>query len=87
MACLNIWLKNNKAGCFPYAKRYIDILMFHYTYHHSIKIIWEEAVAQYSEGNREVDSYFDEATLAELASIGLNNMDVYDYAEDFVTRG
>ena len=61
--------------------------MIHYTFHHFIKSIWEEAVSQYNEGNRQVDSYFDEATLAELASIGLNKMDVYDYAEDFVTRG
>ena len=61
--------------------------MTHYTFHRSIKLIWEEAVSQYNEGNRQVDSYFDEATLAELASIGLNKMDVYDYAEDFVTRG
>lgn len=75
------------AGCFPRAKRYNSPYMTHYTFHDNIKSIWEEAVSQYNEGNRQVDSYFDEATLAELASIGLNKMDVYDYAEDFVTRG
>ena len=61
--------------------------MIHYTYQDTLKIIWDEAVAKYIEGNREVDSYFDEATLTELASIGLQAIDVYDYAEDFLTRG
>jgi hypothetical protein len=60
--------------------------MDHYTYQQTLKTIWEGAVAKYKEGNREPDSYFDEATLSELASVGLNTMDVYDYAEDFVTR-
>mgnify|MGYP001067676967 CR=1 FL=1 len=60
--------------------------MDHYTYQKTLKTIWEGAVAKYKEGNREPDSYFDEATLADLASIGLKTMDVYDYAEDFVTR-
>lgn len=60
--------------------------MNHYTYQQTLKTIWEGAVAKYKEGNREPGSYFDEATSADLASIGLNTMDVYDYAEDFVTR-
>lgn len=61
--------------------------MEHYAYHKTLKTIWENAVAQYRDGNREPDSYFDEATSAGLASIGMNTMDVYDYAEDFVSRG
>ena len=60
--------------------------MDHYTYQKTLKTIWEGAVAKYEAGNREPDSYFDEGTQAELASVGLNTMDVYDYAEDFVTR-
>lgn len=60
--------------------------MDNYTYQSTLKQIWESAVAEYRDGNRNPDSYFDEATLAELASIGLNTMDVYDYAEDFITR-
>jgi len=60
--------------------------MENYNYQTTLKRIWENAVAQYRDGNREPDSYFDESTLAELASVGLNTMDVYDYAEDFVTR-
>lgn len=60
--------------------------MNHYTYHTRLKSIWQDAVGKYEAGNREPNSYFDEATLAELASVGLNTMDVYDFAEDFVTR-
>jgi hypothetical protein len=61
--------------------------MNHYTYQKTLKTIWEGAVAKYNTGNRDPDSYFDAATLAELASIGLNTMDVYDYAEDYVKNG
>lgn len=60
--------------------------MDHYSYQTTLKTIWQDAVAKYEAGNREPDTYFDEATLAELASVGLNTMDVYDFAEDFVTR-
>jgi len=60
--------------------------MDHYNYQQTLKTIWESAVSKYKEGNREPNSYFDAATLAELASIGLNTMDVFDYAEDAVTR-
>lgn len=61
--------------------------MEHYTYHQRLKQIWEHAVAQYRDGNREPDTYFDRATRDELASVGLGVMDVYDYAEDFVSGG
>lgn len=61
--------------------------MENYSYQKQLKAIWQQAVTKYESGNRAPDSYFDEATLSELASIGLNTMDVYDYAEDFVTRG
>ncbi|MGZ0657248.1 DUF5069 domain-containing protein [Coraliomargarita sp. W4R72] len=61
--------------------------MNNYTYQKTLKTIWKGAVATYNEGNREPSSYFDQATLSQLASIGLNTMDVYDYAEDFVAGG
>ncbi len=60
--------------------------MDHYSYQQTLRTIWDEAVAKYRDGNREPESYFDEATLAKLAAVGLNTMDVYDYAEDFVSR-
>ena len=59
--------------------------MNHYNYQKLLKEIWHEAVAKYSAGNREPDSYFDATTLAQLASIGLNTMDVYDPVEDFIS--
>lgn len=59
----------------------------HYNYQNILKAIWEDAVARYRSGNREPDGYFDEPTLADLASIGLKVMDVYDYAEDYVSGG
>jgi hypothetical protein len=55
-----------------------------YDYPTRLKAIWTKAVAQHQAGNRQPETYFDAKTLAELASIGLNTMDVYDYAEDFV---
>lgn len=58
-----------------------------YDYQKRLKEIWNHAVELYQGGNREPDSYFDQATLDELASIGLKTMDVYDYAEDFVSAG
>jgi len=67
------------AMCYYYA-------MDSYTYQSILKDIWESAAAKYRDGNRDPDSYFDEKTLSELASIGLNKMDVYDYAEDFISR-
>ena len=61
--------------------------MDHHDYQKTLKKIWQWAVEKYEAGNREPDDYFDAATLAELASVGLKPMDVYDFAEDFVTRG
>lgn len=74
-------------GLFFAKSMLVSFIMDHYSYQKTLKTIWEGAVAQYEGGNREPDSYFDEATLLQLASIGLNTMDVYDYAEDFVASG
>jgi hypothetical protein len=60
--------------------------MNNYSYHKCLKTIWEDAVASYKAGNRDPKSYFDNHTLTKLNSIGLTEMVVYDYAEDFVTR-
>jgi len=56
--------------------------MNNFNYQTRLKAIWNEAVAQYKSGNRDANSYFDAEMLAELASIGLNPMDVYDPVED-----
>jgi len=49
--------------------------------------LWTKAEALYREGNREPEHYFDGQERAVLASLGLGVMDIYDYVEDFVTRG
>jgi hypothetical protein len=59
--------------------------MDHHSYPTRLKAIWNNAVAQYKDGNRTPDRFFDAATLAELASIGLNAMDVYDPVEDYLS--
>ncbi|CAA6678849.1 MULTISPECIES: DUF5069 domain-containing protein [unclassified Lentimonas] len=56
--------------------------MEHHNYSTRLKAIWDIAIAQYQSGNRKPNTFFDAATLAELASIGLNPMDVYDPVED-----
>jgi hypothetical protein len=58
--------------------------MKHYNYQQRLKEIWHEAVAKYTDGNRTPDSYFDAPTRAQLASIGLNTMDLYDPVEDIL---
>lgn len=56
--------------------------MQHSNYSTRLQTIWDDAVTQYQDGNRTPDSYFGAVTLAELASIGLNVMDLYDSVED-----
>lgn len=60
--------------------------MDHYCYQDRLKAIWADAVARYNGGQQSPDGFFDDATLKELAEFGLATMDVFDYAEDFVTR-
>ena len=59
--------------------------MHNYNYQQQLKKIWKDAVTRYEGGQQATEEFFDSATLAELAQIGLNTMDVFDYAEDFVT--
>lgn len=58
-----------------------------YSYQQKLKKIWQEAVNRYQKGDRNLDNYFSAITIEELSSMGLNRMDVYDYAEDYVSRG
>lgn len=60
--------------------------MEHYNFQKRLSDVWELAVSKYRDGNREPESYFDQKTIADLASIGLKTMDVYDYAEDYVSK-
>ncbi len=66
---------------------YTSIRMDHYTYQKRLKAIWTAAVEKYKAGHQKPEGFLDEATVTELASFGLNVMDVFDYAEDFVDGG
>jgi hypothetical protein len=49
--------------------------------------IWENAVGRYEEGHRSAKDFPIENDLPFLSSIGLNRMDVFDFAEDWVCEG
>jgi hypothetical protein len=61
--------------------------MQHYDYTIRLSELWKAARLRYESGDRSVDDYFSRPELNDLASIGLNAMDVYDYVEDFCTYG
>lgn len=61
--------------------------MNHYSYQQRLKAIWTAAVAKYKSGHQQPEGFLDEETLAELAQLGVTLMDVFDYAEDFVSGG
>ncbi|HKK19534.1 MAG TPA: hypothetical protein VJ952_12725, partial [Opitutales bacterium] len=58
-----------------------------YNYQTTLKRVWEDALDKYRSGLREPEEYFDAGTLGKLAALGLRVMDVYDYVEDYDTRG
>ena len=58
-----------------------------YTFHVPLKEIWSKAVKLYQEGNSDCSTYFNAAETAFLDSIGHTAQEVFDFAEDFVTRG
>lgn len=49
--------------------------------------LWQQAVIQYKNGNRDAGAYFERDELDFLAALGMNAGDVYDYAEDHVAYG
>jgi hypothetical protein len=51
----------------------------------SLRAIYDKALLLYRDGNRNDASYFDDEERRFLASIGLRPINVYDYAEDFLT--
>jgi hypothetical protein len=61
--------------------------MKHYDYQVQLKEIWTQAVALYTEGRRNSNTYFNEEKRDFLQSIGVSAQEVYDFAEDFVTAG
>lgn len=49
--------------------------------------LYNLAIEKYQAGERGADTYFDAADTEFLSSIGLQPINVYDYAEDFVNHG
>lgn len=61
--------------------------MKHYDYQKTLKELLNHSVDTYRKGNRKPDSYFDESQLKWMAENGIKVMDLYDFAEDFVSGG
>ena len=61
--------------------------MKHYDYQQTSRELWQYAVATYEKGNRDPYSYFNEEQLTWMAANGLKVMDLYDFAEDYVSGG
>ncbi len=58
-----------------------------YNYHSKLEKIWKDAVERYEQGRRSPEGFLSEEELKFLASIGMNVMDVFDFAEDWVCEG
>ena len=61
--------------------------MSHYKYQQRLKAIWTAAVEKYQSGHQSPEGFLEDATIAELTTFGLNVMDVFDCAEDYVHGG
>ncbi len=53
----------------------------------SLRAVYDKAVSLYRDGKRNDATYFTGDEKSVLASVGLRPINVYDYAEDFVTFG
>jgi hypothetical protein len=58
-----------------------------YNYHSKLEKIWRDAVERYEKGRCSPEGFLAEEDLQFLASIGMNVMDVFDFAEDWVCEG
>ena len=58
-------------------------------YFHTQKLveIWHKAVGLYKSGHREPEAFPIEEDLSFLKELGINKMDVFDFAEDWVCEG
>jgi glutathione S-transferase len=66
-----------------------SILMFmgHYDYQKRLQAVWERGVEQYRNGIDRAESMFNDEERAFLASIGQNEQEFFDYAEDYCNGG
>lgn len=56
-------------------------------YQERLTQIWEDAVDRYRGGNTTPEDFLSTEELDFLASIGMNRMDVFDFAEDWIREG
>lgn len=61
--------------------------MSSYLWTHTLREIYDKSVALYQQGNRELDTYFNDGETGFLSSIGLRPINMYDYAEDMNASG
>lgn len=61
--------------------------MQHYNYQDTFKRLFEKAVSQYQDGNRNKDTYFTGDEQQQIASNGWRVQDFFDYAEDLIQLG
>lgn len=59
--------------------------MKHYDYQKQMRVLWDHAVKTYQSGDREPSGYFSKKQLKWMDANGLKVMDLYDFAEDFVS--
>lgn len=61
--------------------------MKHYNYQDTFKRLFEKAVSQFENGNRDKDSYFSSKEQEAIAANGWRTQDFFDYAEDLADWG
>ena len=59
----------------------------HHDYQQNLAQIWHDAVERYQNGQVSPAGFLSEEELEFIASIGMNVMDVFDFAEDWVREG
>ena len=61
--------------------------MLHYNYLEKLELLWKGAVEGYRKGNTSPKSIVTGYDQDFLTNLGLNDMDIFDYVEDFVLEG
>jgi Domain of unknown function (DUF5069) len=74
------------AGAFSLLLWFV-ILMEVNAWTRNLRAVYDKATSLYRDGKRDDATYFSDDEKDFLASIGLRPINVYDYAEDFVTSG
>jgi hypothetical protein len=59
----------------------------HHDYQGTLAQIWEKAVSRYKAGHHSPEGFLTDEDLHFITSLGMNVMDVFDFAEDWVCEG